>query len=184
MIRFCDFGKALAPIPVWLIEPAGSRMLFMPAPCAQTALDIQAPLERVWAILLDLKQYHTWNPFIIAVEDPPELLQVGSALQLCVRWADGRLARSGERVTQLVPPALAADGYCRADWAYGYTGWLARTGLVRATREHHLAQSPGGPTAYQTREVFRGLLARWVPVRAVQDGFERQTQALRIRAEA
>ena len=156
----------------------------MTAPCAQTALDIHAPLDLVWTVMLDLSRYHEWNPFIIAVENPPEPVQLGSGLRLCVRWANGQLARSGERVTHLTPPTSTVDGQCTAHWAYCYTGWLPRAGLVRATRDQYLRQAHGGLTAYRTQETYFGLLARWVPVSAVQDGFERQAQALRARAEA
>ncbi len=156
----------------------------MTAPCAHVALDIHAPLDLVWTVMLDVSRYREWNPFIIAVENPPQPVQLGSRLRLCVRWANGQLAHSSERVTRLTSPTSLPDGLRIAHWAYAYTGGLAQTGLVRATREQHLSQTPGGPTAYRTEEFYRGLLARWVPVSAVQDGFERHAQALRARAEA
>jgi hypothetical protein len=151
---------------------------------AAVAVEISAPLEMVWAAMVDLCRYREWNPFIFEVADVPETLDVGDRFRLHVRWANGQTAWSWETLVALEPPAVGADGgVARARLAYRYSAWLAAAALVRSTREQTLSQAGGGATLYQTRETFHGALARWVPLSAVQEGFQRHAQALKRRAE-
>lgn len=151
---------------------------------ASASIDIAAPIEVVWSVLVDFRRYVEWNPFIVDVRPIPQPLVLGSRFQLHVRWADGGAARSGETVTHLAPPTRGDGGLLTAVLAYRYSDWQAWTGLVRATREQRLTQGVGQPTHYQTQETFHGALARYIPLAAVQDGFHRQAEALRRRALA
>ncbi len=145
---------------------------------ARTPLDNDAPLARVWQIVADLSRYHEWNPFIVGVDNIPDELVVDHPFRLRVRWHNGRETTSAERFTDITPPA---DDHARLE--YRFDGLLHRTGLVRAVRSQTLQQAPGGPTRYATAEHFTGLLVRFIPLAAVQDGFERHARALKARAE-
>lgn len=150
------------------------------APVAEVALEIDAPLARVWHIMLDLPSYGAWNPFIVRAEcEGP--LAVGAALRLWVRWQAGGGARSDERITELTPPGPEAR---LARLVYRFAGPLHALGLVRATRTQQLDDLGDGRTRYSSRETFHGLLARFVPLAPVQDGFVRHAAALKARAEA
>ena len=152
---------------------------------AAATITINAPLEVVWSVMVDLQKYYAWNPFIVHVEDAPERPQVGARFRLHVRWANGQAIRSWETVTEVAPSVpVPAGEAASALFAYRYSAWLAQAGLVQSTREQRLSQSPGQPTLYQTQELFRGALARFVPLPEVQDGFQRHAQALKRRAEA
>ena len=151
----------------------------MPSPVAETSIEIHAPERVVWSVMLDLARYREWNPFIVDVA-APETVAVGSRLRLSVRWSDGGTASSGEIVTKLDAPT---DGNRQALLEYRFTGWLARLALVRATRSQTLERTAQGGTRYHTREQFGGLLAGAIPLKKVQDGFERHAQALKARAE-
>ncbi len=155
----------------------------MSPPFAETTIEINAPVALVWKIMLDVRQYPDWNPFIIRVETPANVLSVGSRLVLHIRWANGSGMRSAEKVTQIEPPTSTVRTRRRAVLAYRFNGWLHTLGLVRSTRLQWLEQGLGQPTTYRTREEFRGLLAAAVPLRDVQDGFERHAQALKVWAE-
>jgi hypothetical protein len=161
-----------------------SRRTGLAALLARTALDIEAPINLVWSVMIDLKAYREWNTFIVDVDPRPDRIQIGSRFQLHVRWANGGSARSWETVTRLDSPASSPGAAPAARLVYDYSGWLAQAGLVRARREQCLSQPPGRPTLYQTEEIFGGLLARFVPLRDVQEGFERQARALKRRAES
>ncbi len=150
---------------------------------ASARVEIAAPIGSVWRALVELDAYPEWNPFVVAVRDRTAALAVGVTFRIHLRFADGSRASSGERVTALVPPA-PDGGRTRARFAYRYTDLLGSLGLVRAEREHVLEQLDGGPTIYSTREHFHGLLRRFVPIAKVQDGFDRQTAALKQRAES
>lgn len=150
---------------------------------ARASIDIQAPIDTVWAIMIELRRYHEWNPFIIAVRDAPDQMKVGARFRLRVKWANGGQADSWETVTHLTLPTTADRGPASAVLTYRYSSWLARLGLVRATREQHLTQVVGQPTRYRTQETFSGPLAGFLPLADVEEGFQRHATALKTRAE-
>ena len=139
-------------------------------PVADARVRIAAPLDRVFAVMIDFASYPRWNPFVIRVDGEA---RVGAPLALTVRWKGGGLARSPERVIALEPPARG-----RARLAYRYEGLPSRFGAVRGDREQTLLALGPDATEYRTREEFHGFLRAFVPLAAVQDGFERHAQAL------
>ncbi len=152
---------------------------------AQASITIWAPIERVWSVIIELSRYRDWNPFIYDVVNAPEELSVGSRFLLRVRWADGTTAESWETTTHLAPPTHTSQAPTSAMLAYRYSSWLARVGLVRATREQHLLQKVGeAATHYSTRETFHGPLARFLPLANVEEGFQRHARALKQHAES
>ncbi len=56
-----------------------------------TEVLIDAPAERVWAVLSDLASFRSWNPFIV---DASGELAVGSRLQLRMQPPGGGRCRS------------------------------------------------------------------------------------------
>jgi hypothetical protein len=146
-------------------------------------INIHAPIAMVWAVMLDLKNYRYWNPFIFDVKAVPDSLAIGSRFQLQVRWANHTTANSWETVTRLAAPSTINGESFTAELTYRYASWPARVGLVRATREQTLFQQKGQPTVYQTQESFTGILARFISLPAVQDGFQRHAHALKRHAE-
>ena len=149
----------------------------------RASVEIDAPIETVWQVMLDTEAYGEWNPFVVRAETP-QPPAVGNAIVLHVRWADGRGARSPERITAIEPPAAADDGTTRALLSYVYAGWPSRLGLVRGTRHQRLTQAPGGPTVYDTVEDFSGPLVPLAGPARVADGFRRHAEALQQRAES
>lgn len=143
----------------------------------ETEIEIGAPIERVWAILVDVAAYREWNPFVVRVETDGDPCVVGTKMRFLVRWSTGGTARSVEQIEVCEPPF--GD---RATWTYGYRGPLASLGLVRGSRTQSL-ERVGDRTRYRSVEPFEGLLLRFVPLDAVRDGFARQALALRARAE-
>jgi len=147
----------------------------MGRPVADFAVAIDAPIEAVWAVMIDFSRYGEWNPFVVGISPrAPGPLRVGSELVLDVRWADGGAVRTVEIVTRLDAPTAGA-----AAMAYRYTGWLPRLHLVEGSRVQTLEQAGEGRSVYRTVEAFGGLLARAVPLAKVQDGFERHGRALK-----
>jgi hypothetical protein len=149
-------------------------------PAAAAVVD--APLELVWEVMLDTAAYGQWNPFVFRAECPTPP-RVGDPIVLHVRWANGRTARSPERVTAIEPPASDSSGAVAARLVYDYEGLPARLGLVRGTRHQRLRQERGGPTAYDTVEEFSGPLVRFAGPARVAEGFRRHAEALKQRAE-
>lgn len=145
-------------------------------------IDIDAPLDDVWAVMLDVASYGDWNPFIVRADcsSPPN---VGDPILLHVHWGNGRSARSPERISVVEPPH-ESDGVRQATLAYDYEGLPAKIGLVRGTRYQRLSQADGGPTRYETVEEFSGPLVAMAGPDRVEDGFRRHAAALKTRCEA
>ncbi len=148
----------------------------------QAAVDIDAPIDDVWAVMLDTASYGEWNPFVVKAECPSPPA-VGDPITLHVRWANGRDATSPERISVVEPPH-EVDGVRRATLAYVYEGLPAKLGLVRGTRYQRLSQADGGPTRYETVEEFSGPLVALAGPGRVEEGFRRHAEALRTRCEA
>jgi hypothetical protein len=136
-------------------------------------VDIDAPVERVWSILVDLDRYREWNPFTTAVEST---LRVGQPAVLHVRMRPNKSLVQVETVSAFEP-------YARLNWKMQ----LGAPFLLAAERCQVLTPLPGGGTRYYTCDAFRGLL---VPVvmglyRAdIQRGFDGIARALKRRAES
>jgi hypothetical protein len=148
----------------------------------RASVDIDAPIEKVWAVMLDTEAYGEWNPFVVRADcaTPPK---VGDPITLHVRWASGGGTTSPERITGIEPPH-DEEGVRRALLAYVFEGWPAKLRLVRGTRYQRLSQAPGGPTRYETVEEFSGPLVPLAGPKRVEDGFRRHAEALRKRCEA
>lgn len=146
------------------------------------SIEIDAPLDLVWAVMLDTDSYGEWNPFVVRVETPTPLA-VGNPIVLHVTWANGRGARSPERITALDAPTTSGDT-TTAIMSYVYEGLPARLGLVRGVRHQRLTQVGDGPTRYDTVEEFRGPLVALAGPARVADGFRRHAEALKARAES
>jgi hypothetical protein len=145
------------------------------------SISVDAPLDVVWAVMLDTERYAEWNPFVERVECPVPP-SVGDPVVLHVRWANGRTTRSPERISAIEPP-ITHGAVTAARLSYVYEGLPARLGLVRGTRHQRLRQEAGGPTSYDTVEEFSGPLVRFAGPGRVTDGFRRHAAALKKRAE-
>ena len=89
-----------------------------------------------------------------------------------LHWQDGSKGTSIEQMVRITPPHEGT-----AELVYKYASLLAKIGLLRATRIQQLYQQ-GNQTEYVTREEFSGILARFVPIKAVKQGFAAQAKAL------
>lgn len=153
-------------------------------PVAEASVTIDAPIDVVWQVMLDIAAYDEWNPFIYHIDGPRDRPPaVGDDLGLHVRWHTGGTVQTTERITRLEPPSTTA-GVSRAELEYDFLGPLAGLHLVQGRRQQTLTQTEGGPTGYHTREHLHGLLAWATPIGRVREGFARHSRALKQRAEA
>lgn len=147
------------------------------------SIDIEAPIERVWAVLTDVEHYPTWNPFVAAIEGVRGEPDAGTVMTLVVKWQGGGGARPTEIVRVYEPPSRGDDGVVRARWVYDYRGVWDRVRAVHGSRVQRLEQRGDGPTVYTSEEHFSGPLLAVVPVAKVQAGFEAQANALKLETE-
>ena len=136
----------------------------------RTEIEIDAPAERVWAVLIDFERFPDWNPFIRRIHGNP---QVGSRLDVLLGASGTRPMRFRPTVKAVVPNRELR--------------WLGQLGLPGLFDGEHIFQiEPLGPmrSRFVQRERFRGLfvplLARSLN-RDARRGFEEMNRALRER---
>src|SRR2546426_2371409 len=136
----------------------------------RTEIEVEAPAERVWAVLLDFERFPDWNPSIRSIRGQA---LVGSRVEVFLGASGTGPMRFRPTVKAVVPNRELR--------------WLGRLGLPRLFDGEHIFQiEPLGPTRAQfvQRERFRGLfvplLARSLN-RDARRGFEEMNRALRER---
>lgn len=146
-------------------------MPFFEAPTA--TIHINAPPERVMAMLADLESYPAWMPFTTRMDGA---LRVGATITEHVQLTRGSSAR---RLQRVVVTAVEPD---RLDW---HSEMLGSRALLFARRTQTVTREGAG-CVYFTRDTMTGLLAPlvlWLYGRVVREGFEAQARALKARAE-
>jgi hypothetical protein len=136
----------------------------------RTEIEIDAPPERVWQVLIDFGAYPQWNPFIRSIEGEAK---VGSRLN--------RIEPPGARGMTFRPTVRVSEPARKLRWL----GRLFVPGLVDP--EHRLALEPleGGRSKFIQSERFSGLLVGLLKetLTATERGFEQMTEALKRRLE-
>lgn len=135
--------------------------------------EIDAPVETVWAVLVDVDRYGEWNPFTPIAQTT---LTVGAPIDMRVRM-DGLGITVSQRET-----IRAVDENARLVW-----GMDMLLGLIRAERTQTLTALSNGRTRYRTEDVIEGPLeplVRLLMGGSIQRGFEGVARALAERVTA
>ena len=134
-------------------------------------VEIEAPIERVWDILVDVGRYGEWNPFTTRVKTD---FEIGSPVDLYVTLRPLKL-KQPERVEAVDRPHLLA--------------WGTKMGagiLLSARREQRLERLDERRCRYLTTGALTGLLTPLVMLlfgRLVRRGFNDMAWALKRHAE-
>lgn len=147
----------------------------MPHALIESTADIDAPPERVWAILVDLASYGAWNPFTPRIDAS---LRVGEPVVLHVAMKPGKKLLVQRETCTANDPAARELGW-------GMT--MGAAFVLRANRIQRLTPLPSGGTRYWTGDAFSGLLVPLVMslYRAdIQRGFDGVARSLKERAES
>ena len=137
----------------------------------RTETEIDAPVERVWQVLMDFDSYPRWNPFIRSIRGMPE---VGSRLEV-------EIGASGTRPMRFRPTVRVAVRNREFRWL----GRLVIPGLFDGEHIFELTALGSQSTRFVQRERFRGLFLPFLARRLEKDvrrGFEEMNRALRGRA--
>ncbi|MEF8813666.1 MAG: SRPBCC domain-containing protein [Halovenus sp.] len=137
-----------------------------------TTIEIDAPPQAVWDVLLDFDQYDQWNPTIDITGTPEEGERISLVLTL------------PERKPQAFrPKLLTVDEPTELRWQ----GRLFVPGLYDGEHRFVLEGLDGGERTRLTHaETFRGVLVGFINRRVGADikaGFARTNEALKSRVE-
>ena len=134
---------------------------------------IEAPVERVWAVLVDVERYPEWNPFTVSVQTD---FALGSPVDMRVDlFGRGRTLHQVEYVTSYV------EGR-RVSWGVNVgPGWF-----ITADRWQELTDLGDGRTRYETVDEFTGVGVGFMLLlmrRHMARGFQDVALALKARCE-
>ena len=139
---------------------------------ASEKIRINAPIEKVWAILLDLPRYPEWNPFTYRVDST---LAIGAPVDLYVR-----MRKRGERVQREYVCTVQAP----TTLSWGMT--MGHAVVLTALREQKLERIDAQSCSYQTSDAFSGALTPLVTYlfgEDIEEGFNAVARALKAHAE-
>jgi hypothetical protein len=137
----------------------------------QETITINAPLEHVWSVLMDIERYGEWNTFVPSMKSS---FQVGALLTMQVQMRKNLQVKSVETITAIEPNRLLA-------WKTRSPEWF-----LRGERFQVLTAIDAETTQYWTREGFTGILAPLLKImlgKDLQRGFQAVAQNLKARAE-
>jgi hypothetical protein len=137
----------------------------------ETSIDIHAPPDVVWDVLLDVECYDEWNPFM-DIEDRPV---VGEHITV-------HLTPPGKPTTTFTPEVLVADGR-----ELRWRGKLFVNGLYDGEHWFTLRERSDGTTRLVHAETFSGVLVgpvNWWLGDSTERGFVAMNEALKSRVEA
>ena len=137
----------------------------------RSEIEIEAPPEMVWDVLMDFESYPSWNPFILWVNGRAEL---GSKLKARLEPPGSRGMTFRPTVTTLKPHST-----------FGWLGRLGVPGVFDGAHRFELEPLDGRRTRFIQSERFDGILAGPLK-RSIRDrtltGFEAMNRALAERA--
>ena len=137
----------------------------------QSRIDIDAPVDRVWAIVSDAAAYPEWNPFIRRIEGT---LQPGSRLTV-------RIEPPGGSGMTFKPTVRAVEPNQLVRWL----GRLFVPGVFDGEHSLRLERIGSNRTRFTQSERFSGVLVPFLgsALSRTERGFEQMNQALKARAE-
>ena len=136
------------------------------------SVEIDAPIERAWRILMDVERYGEWNPFTPRVATD---FEIGSRVDLRAMIGPVPL-KQVERIERVEPPG-------RLVW----TTTIGHRVLLFARREQRLEPLGATRCRYVTTDAFSGVLTPLVVLLfggIVRRGFNSVAHGLKARAEA
>jgi uncharacterized protein YndB with AHSA1/START domain len=136
-------------------------------------VEIAAPQDFVWSVLVDYARYPDWNPYTFRVDT---VLELGAdvVLHLPDPAKPGMTFTTLEHMRVIEPPH-----HLQYDTGHSFPGMLA-------VRDQWVEDLGGGRSSYRTTDVFTGDIAEAVFAMQkdwVTDGFNATAHALKAQAE-
>jgi hypothetical protein len=140
----------------------------MPRKELYTGIDIDAPPERLWQVLMDFESFPQWNPFIREIRGNPK---EGEKLKVILKRMKGKDMTINPTVMKSIPNQEFR--------------WLGK--IPGFSGEHIFEIKPNEKgVRFVQREVFTGFLVPFIGKKIVRDtrpSFERMNHALKHKVE-
>ena len=137
-----------------------------------TEIEINASVEKVWAILTDFKKYPQWNPFIKSIDG--EIIE-GASFEVTLEQPDSK-------PMVFKPKCLKFEKNKEFQWL----GHLFIPGIFDGEHIFSLLDLDNGKTKFTQKENFKGLLVPflWKQLNTkTRAGFELMNEKLKELAE-
>jgi hypothetical protein len=136
-------------------------------------IEIKAPIEKVWTILMDFNRYPDWNPFVKSIEGKAER---GSGLKIVLHQPESK-------PMTIKPKCMVVEKNSEFRWK----GKLLIPGIFDGEHIFKMRDAGNGMTKFIQTENFGGLLLplfwKMINTKTIK-GFEEMNRALKQRAEA
>ena len=109
-----------------------------------TQIIINAPPDKVWAVLIDFENYRNWNLFIKNIKGAPK---VGSQISVSIAPPEGKRMK-------FKPTVLAFEPNKEFSWI----GKLLCKGVFDGEHKFELIDNGNGTTTFNHSETFKGIL--------------------------
>ncbi|MBW8243679.1 SRPBCC domain-containing protein [Muricauda oceani] len=139
----------------------------------KTQIIVNAPPNKVWAVLMDFENYPDWNSFIKRITGKPK---VGGQILVSIVSPEGR------HMT-FKPTVLVFEHNKEFRWL----GKLWFKGVFDGEHTFELVDNGNGTTIFNHSETFRGLLVSLFKKQleiSTRSGFERMNSDLKQRVES
>ena len=135
----------------------------------RSEVTINAPAERVWAVLADMKAYSEWNPFFVKANGN---LVVGEDLDLT-------MLPVGKSAQDFSPTVVEVSRPTKLVWR----GRLGVRGLFDGTHSFVIEPVNERSVKFSQHEDFSGIFVPFVGFEPYHQGWEKMNAALKQRAE-
>ncbi|MET0051739.1 MAG: SRPBCC domain-containing protein [Candidatus Thiodiazotropha sp.] len=132
-----------------------------------TSILIDAPVDRVWRILIDNQTYPEWNPYHVSVVGD---MTLGSRLDVLIHKPNGETVEITPRVMRLKPLE-------ELTWGGGIKGIFHGEHVFQLTAETESS------TRLLHTELFSGFAIPFASLDAIEAGYEMMNRALKEYAE-
>jgi hypothetical protein len=137
----------------------------------RSQIEIEAPVETVWRVLIDFAAYPEWNPFM--------------------RKAEGELVAGGQIAVTMQPPGHRASSFrprllsVKPGRSFRWLGHVLVPGIFDGEHIHEIEPLGPGRARYVQRELFHGVLLPFLGgvLKDTERGFNDMNAALKARAE-
>jgi uncharacterized protein YndB with AHSA1/START domain len=143
------------------------------AAVVSVAVEINAPAQFVWDVLVDFKNYNAWNPFNPRVEAD---LKIGGAITMEVVMADPNAANTMTEYFSLIAPPR------QLSWEL-----VTSKDGDKVVHDHYIEVIDAQRCRYHHSDTFFGPTAKGTVAQygeGIKMAFDSVAQALKVRAEA